>query len=222
MQTTTDTVTPSAPPVQTKQLRYAPDPAPPAYGRYGALRGEVPEEDREWDIEDPDGDPLEDFEITPPQGSASQSRRQHEERDYMEGVPRGVLGGAYMGEPRRSRLDFEEEMDVAAVGTLGGRRWEPRSTSRPAFKVSKATDAALWEDLKDIRPRMYDGNPLNLDHFLEKPDHWGGHSLKRWTLPWRRAMSSNISDGACRRCSKNCTSWQPKRKRSQRGQQVAE
>ena len=39
--------------------------------------------------------------------------------------------------------------------------------------VSKAADAAMWEDLKDIKPPMYDGNPLNLDCFLEKLDDWG-------------------------------------------------
>ena len=39
--------------------------------------------------------------------------------------------------------------------------------------VSKAANAAVWEDLKDIKPPMYDGNPLNLDCFLEKPDDWG-------------------------------------------------
>ena len=54
--------------------------------------------------------------------------------------------------------------------TRGGRRWEPRSTSRPAFMVSKAADAAVWEDLKDIKPPSYDGNPLNLDRFLGKLD----------------------------------------------------
>ena len=93
----------------------------------------------------------------------------------MEGVRRGVLGGAYMEEPRRSRLDIEEEMDLAAVGTHRGRnweiRWEIRSTSRPALMVSKAADDALWEDLKDIRPPMYNGNPPNLDRFLEKLEH---------------------------------------------------
>ena len=62
---------------------------------------------------------------------------------------------------------------MAAVGVRGGRRWEPRSTSRPAFMVSKAADAAVWEDLKDIKPPTYDGNPLNLDRFLEKLDDWG-------------------------------------------------
>ena len=49
----------------------------------------------------------------------------------MEGVRRGVLGGAYVEELRRSRVDIEEEMDVAAVETHGGCRWEPRSSSRP-------------------------------------------------------------------------------------------
>ena len=39
--------------------------------------------------------------------------------------------------------------------------------------VSKPADAAVWEDLKDIEPPTYDGNPLNLDCFLEKLDDWG-------------------------------------------------
>ena len=39
--------------------------------------------------------------------------------------------------------------------------------------VSKAADAAVWEDLKDIGPPMYDWNPLILDHFLEKLDNRG-------------------------------------------------
>ena len=91
----------------------------------------------------------------------------------MEGVRREHLGSAYMEEPRRSHMNTVEEMEVAAVGVCGGRRWEPRWTSRPAFMVSKAADAAVWEDLKDIKPPTYDGNPLNLDRFLEKLDDWG-------------------------------------------------
>ena len=39
--------------------------------------------------------------------------------------------------------------------------------------VSKAADAAVWEELTDIKPPTYDGNPLNLDRFLEKLDDWG-------------------------------------------------
>ena len=39
-------------------------------------------------------------------------------------------------------------------------------TTRPAFMVCKAADAAVWEYLKDIRLPMYDGNPLNVDRFL--------------------------------------------------------
>ena len=39
--------------------------------------------------------------------------------------------------------------------------------------VSKAADAAVWEDLKDIKPPINDGNPLNLDRLLEKLDDWG-------------------------------------------------
>ena len=91
----------------------------------------------------------------------------------MEGVRREHLGSAYMEEPRRSHADTGEEMDVAAVGVHGRGRWEPRSTTRLAFMVSKAAVAAFWEDLKDIKPPMYDGNPLNLDRFLEKLDDWG-------------------------------------------------
>ena len=88
----------------------------------------------------------------------------------MEGVRRGHLGAAYVEEPRRHCLDIGEEMYVAAVGTHGGRRREPWSSSRRAFMVSKAADAAVWEDLKDIRPPLYDGSLLNLDRFLEKLD----------------------------------------------------
>ena len=89
----------------------------------------------------------------------------------MEGVQREHLGSAYMEEPRRSHADTGEEMEVEAVGVRGSGRWEPRSTSRPAFMVSKAADAAVWEDLKDIKPPMYDVNPLNLDR-----------SWRSWTI----------------------------------------
>ena len=37
----------------------------------------------------------------------------------------------------------------------------------------KAADAAVLEDLKDIKPPAYDGNSLNLDRFLENLDDWG-------------------------------------------------
>ena len=70
-------------------------------------------------------------------------------------------------------MNTVEEMQVASVGVRGGRRWEPWSTSRPAFMVSKAANAAVWEDLKDIKPPTYNGTPLNLDRFLEKLDNWG-------------------------------------------------
>ena len=91
----------------------------------------------------------------------------------MEGVRREHLGSAYMEKPRCSHMDTAEEIEVAAVGVREGRRWEPRSTLRPAFMVSKAVDAAVWEDLKGIKPPTYNGNPLNLDRFLEKLDDWG-------------------------------------------------
>ena len=31
----------------------------------------------------------------------------------------------------------------------------------------------MWENQKDIKPPTYDGNPLNLDRFLDKLDDWG-------------------------------------------------
>ena len=154
----------------------APEPVPMAGGRYGKLRDEVPGGDVEWDIGG-DGEDLEEFCISPPRGvrqeAAERGRRRRDEEAYMEEVRREHLGTAYMEELRRNHTDTVEEMEVAAVGVRGRGRWEPRSTSRPAFMVSKAADAAVWEDLKDIKGPMYDGNPLTLDRFLEKLDDWG-------------------------------------------------
>ena len=171
-----------APPrTQVRPRRPSPalEPISMAGGRYGGLRDEVPRGDVEWDVgggEDLDLD-LEEFDIPPPRGvrreAAERSCRRRDEEAYMEGVRREQLGSAYMEEPQRSHADTGEEMEVAAVGVRGGGQWEPRSTSRPAFMVSKAADAAVWEDLKDIKPPTYDGNPLNLDRFLEKLDDWG-------------------------------------------------
>ena len=115
---------------------------------------------------------MEDFWISPPRGSVNRSRRQRDQEEYIEGLRQGLLGGAYVEEQRRSCSGIEELMDVTAVGTDKGRRWEPRSTSRPAFRVSKAADATMWEDLKDVRSPMYNGNPLNLDHFLDNLGNW--------------------------------------------------
>ena len=158
--------TPPRTPVRARRPAPAPGPIPMAGGRYGGLRDEVPRGDVEWDVgegEDLDLD-LEEFDISPPRGvrreAAERSRRRRDEDAYMEGVRREHLGSAYIEEPRRSHRDSMEEMDVAAVGVRGRGRWEPRSTSWPAFMVSKAADAAVWEDLKDIKPPMYDGNPL--------------------------------------------------------------
>ena len=123
----------------------------------------------EWDVGGGEED-LEEFGITPPRGvrreAAECSRQRRDEEVYMEGVWRKHSGWAYMEEPRRSHMDTAEEMEVAAVGVRGGCRPEPRLTSRPAFMVSKAADAAVWEDLKDIKPPTYDGNPLNLNRFF--------------------------------------------------------
>ena len=147
-----------------------------AGGRYGGLRDKVPGGDVEWDVGGGEEN-LEEFGITPPRGvrreATERSRRRRDEEAYMEGVRREDLGSAYMEEPWCSHMDTVEEMEVAAVGVRGGRRWEPRSTSRPAFLVSKAADAAVWEDLKDIKPPTYDGSPLNLHLLLEKLDDWG-------------------------------------------------
>ena len=166
-------------PVRPRRPGPAQEPIPMAGGRYGGLRDEVPRGNVEWDVgegEDLDLD-LEEFDISPPRGvrreAAERSFRRPDEEAYMEGVRREHLGSAYMEEPRCSHRDSMEERDVAAVGVRGRGRWEPRSTSRPAFMVSKASDAAVWEDLKDIKPPMYDGNPLNLDRFLEKLDDSG-------------------------------------------------
>ena len=61
----------------------------------------------------------------------------------MEGVRRRVFGGAYVEERRHSRLDSEEDINMAAVGTHRGRQREPRSNLRPGFMVSKAADPAV-------------------------------------------------------------------------------
>ena len=166
-------------PVRPRRPAPAPEPIPMVGGRYDGLRDEVPGGDVEWDVgggEDLDLD-LEEFGITPPRGvrreAAERSCRRRDEEAYMEGVRHEDLGSAYMEEPRCSHADTGEEMEVVAVGVRGRGRWEPRSTSRPAFMVSKAADAAVWEHLKDIKPPMYDGNPLNLERFLEKLDDWG-------------------------------------------------
>ena len=120
---------------------------------------------------------LEEFGITPSRGvqreAAERSRQRGDEEAYMEGVQREHLGSAYMEKPRRGHMDTGEEREVAAVGVRAGRRWEPRSTLRPAIMVPKAADAAVWEYLKDIKRPTYNGNPLNLGRFLEKADDWG-------------------------------------------------
>ena len=163
-------------PVRHRRPAPAPEPIPMAGGRYGGLRDEVLGGDVEWDVDGGEED-LEEFGISQPRGvrraAPERSRRRRDEEAYMEGVRREHLGSAYMEEPRRSHANTGEEMEVAALGACGRGRWEPRSTSRPAFMVSKAADAAVWEDLKDIKAPMYDGNPLNLDRFLEKLDDWG-------------------------------------------------
>ena len=55
----------------------------------------------------------------------------------------GLVRSTLLCEEKGRHGDSMEEMDVAAVGVRGRGRWEPRSTSRPAFMVSKAADAAV-------------------------------------------------------------------------------
>ena len=70
-------------PVLPTRPRCAPEPAPPAYGRYGALNNDFLEGDVEWDIDGDNEDPMEDFGITPTRGkqqeAANRSRRRREE-----------------------------------------------------------------------------------------------------------------------------------------------
>ena len=64
------------------------------------------------------------------------------------------------GDRRRDRKwrEYQEYLAAeAAQGAKGG---------TPAHSPQRA------KDLKDIKPPMYDGNPLNLDRFLEKLDDW--------------------------------------------------
>ena len=86
-----------SPPDSSRQGR-APEPAPSAYGPYGVLIDEAPDEDTELDIKRDDGDAMDDFGITPPRGErregANRRHQEREEEEYMVGVHRGVLGGA--------------------------------------------------------------------------------------------------------------------------------
>ena len=58
MRTTDNAVSPPPAPL------FRPGHARPAYGRYGALQDTVAEDDMKWDIEGPNGDPMEDFGIS--------------------------------------------------------------------------------------------------------------------------------------------------------------
>ena len=113
-------------PVRPRRPAPAQEPIRMAGGRYGGLRDEVPGGDVEWDVGGGEED-LEEFGITPPRGvrreAAERSCRRPDEEVYMEGVRREHLGSAYMEEARRSHMDNAEEMEVAAMGVRGGRRW---------------------------------------------------------------------------------------------------
>jgi len=106
------------------------------------------------------------FGITPPRRIADRQRRDQDE--YMDDARRHLRLTTY-NDPEEEA----EEMDVRAVGSQrrwGSERWEPRSGPRTGFMASKTTDAVTWDDLKDVRPPKYSGNPLELDTFLEKFD----------------------------------------------------
>ena len=93
---------------------------------------------------------------------------------YMDAVRREHFGSAYVEEPRRSHRDSMEEMERGGRGSPWAR---PMGTSvdlaAGVHGPLRPRTPAVWEDLKDIKPPMYDGNPLNLDRFLEKLDDWG-------------------------------------------------
>ena len=108
----------------------------------------------------------------PAVGAAKSARRRSTTRAYAESSLEGRTWRNRGVAAWRSRMEIEE-MDVAALATEGGRRWEPRSSPRPVFMVSKAANAAVWEDSKDIRPPVYNWNPLNVDRFWEELDDWG-------------------------------------------------
>ena len=55
----------------------------------------------------------------------------------------------------------------------GGGSQQARPHFRTSFIVSNAARGTVWEDLRNIQPPTYNGNPLNLDRFLVKVDDWG-------------------------------------------------
>ena len=64
-----------------KRPEGAQEQAPPAYGQYGALRDEVPEEDMEADRHRVDDDPIKDFGVTPTRrGQTEATSESHQER----------------------------------------------------------------------------------------------------------------------------------------------
>ena len=92
---------------------------------------------------------------------------------YTEESWAGGTWRNYGAEWATTAMWASRKLSLAGVGTHGGLPLEPRLSSRLGFMVSKATDADVWEDLKHVRPPIYDGKPLNLDRFLEKLDDWG-------------------------------------------------
>ena len=131
----------------------------------------------EWDIDVVDGDPMEDFRVTPlraeRQEAGSGSCRVRVQEEYMEVVRCGVLRGAYMEKPWRSSVDIGVEMDVAAVGTHGGRQWDPRLSLKLASMLSRPADAAMWEHLKDIWLPCAKGSCSNSIVFFKSSRNWG-------------------------------------------------
>ena len=136
----------------------------------------------ERNIEGDNAEPMEDFRITPlaaePREAANRSCWECKAEEYTEGLRRGVLRGVYVEKLQCSRGDIKE-MKVAVVGTAAARQWETRLSAPPVFIVLDAGNAVVWEVLKDIRPPVYDGNPLNVDRVLVSSVPISSHSLHR-------------------------------------------
>ena len=110
-------------PVQPKRPGHALERAQPAHGRCGPLRDEVPEEDTEWDLKRPDGDPWR----TP--GSTH-----HGDQEAGGAVTRRSTWNRYAEESLeeltwRSRAQLLGHPRGDERGSRGNPRWTPVKTS---------------------------------------------------------------------------------------------
>ena len=85
--------------------------------------------------------------------------------------PPGVARGRFVGGQQSGLAGSKPPplftREASSCSSQGRRQGEPWGASpRPSAPTYLPT-------LKDIKPPMYDGNPLNLDRFLEKLNDWG-------------------------------------------------